>query len=193
MSDFVEKIKAHKGGIDPVEIQVDKTFEVRKRSIRVRGSFESVYGKLQVFFRTTKKAKHKDKLRTWLHHLFLNAINPKDSCFLGIEEDLFLSPVDEPENIIKELLDIYLLGMERPLPMTPFVIFEMFEAKGDDPFAMMLEKRSSPWAGEQDDHAFSVAAELCGFYEGRKETVALLENLSTRIGLNYKRHETVIK
>ena len=193
MSGFIEKIRDHKGVGDPREIEVDNTFSVREKTIRVRGVLENVYGKWQVFFRPTKKAKQKDKLRIWLNHLFLNTVKQQDTCFLGTEEDVFLHPVSEPEPIIKDMLDIYLSGMERPLPMTPFVVFEMFDAKGDDKFAVMLEKRANPWGGETDDHAFSVASELSGFYEGRPETVKMLEDIAFRIVHNYKRHETVIK
>jgi exodeoxyribonuclease V gamma subunit len=190
---FIEKIRDHKGAGEPREVEVDNTFSVRENTIRVRGVLESVYGKWQVFFRPTKKAKQKDKLRIWIKHLFLNMVKQQDTCFLGTEEDVFLHPVSEPEIIIQDLLDIYLLGMERPLPMTPFIVLEMFDAKGDDPFAVMLEKRANPWGGETDDHAFSVAAELSGFYEERPETVKMLEDIADRIGFNYKRHETVIK
>lgn len=193
ISGFIEKIRDHKGAAKPQTVEIDSTFSVKEKKIRIRGVLENVYGKWQVFYRPTKKAKHKDKLRIWINHLFLNMIQPKDTCFLGLEEDVFLEPVDEPHKLVEDLLDIYLFGMERPLPMTPFVALEIFEAKGDDPFAVMLEKRSSPWAGEQDDHAFSVAAELSGFYEARPQTVKMLENIAMRVGQNYKRHEVVIK
>ena len=192
VSGFIEKIRDHKGGAEPRGIEIDSSFQVRSKKIRIRGKLE-VYDKWQVFYRPAKKAKHKDKIRIWLYHLFLNEIKRHDTCFLGLEEDVFLSPVDEPKKIIEDLLDIYFLGMERPLPMTPFIILELFEAGGADPFAVMLEKRSNTWSGEQDDHAFSVAAELSGFYEARPKTVKMLEDIAIRIGQNYKRHETVMK
>lgn len=192
MSGFVEKIRAHKGSGVAKQVEVDSSFEVRNTKIRIKGTLE-VFDKFQVFYRPTKKAKHKDKVRIWLNHLFLNEIKRLDTCFLGLEEDVFLHPVDEPRKIIGDLLDIYFEGMEQPIPMTPFVLFEMFETKSDDPFAVMLEKRMNPWSGEQDDHAFSVAAELSGFYEGRPKVVKILENISFRLVHNYKRHETVIK
>ena len=191
---FLEKIRDHKGSTEVKEVEIDRTFSVNNRNIRIRGKLESVYDKWQVFFRPTKRAKHKDKMRIWIRHLLLNTVKPQDTCFLGMDEDVFLAPVTEPEKIIEDLLEIYLLGMTRPIPMTPFTLFELFAASEfEDPLAVMLEKRRSDWSGEKDDHAISVTAGMTGFYEGNEQTEKMLMDIATRIVHNYKRHETVKK
>ncbi|MFO1349265.1 MAG: exodeoxyribonuclease V subunit gamma [Gammaproteobacteria bacterium] len=73
-------------------------------------------------------AKAKDRLRLWLRHLALNHIGPPtiapDSVWIGLDGDLRLRPVADPDRHLRLLVDFYWEGLRRPLPFFPRSAYE---------------------------------------------------------------------
>ena len=84
----------------------------------------TLYGERQIFFRVGK-LRPKDILKAWIYHLIVSTVKDnvstsfvaedKSISFKGNEFDEKKSAFD----IIKDLLDIYIIGMESPVPLFP--------------------------------------------------------------------------
>ncbi len=66
------------------------------------------------------KVKAKDRLRLWLTHLALNAIQlGARSQHFGEDEEIVLAPVERAVQILHQLLEIYWRGLSKALPFYP--------------------------------------------------------------------------
>ena len=129
--------------------------------VRLRGELGPFINGRQILFRCVKEAKGKDRIRTWLRHLFSSAFHDQametrfysmDKKFLCLEP----LPVDSARSIISNLVSLYQQGMRMPLPFFP-----------ESSYAFALHQpQPSPIEEASDDEG----AESKGVIEARKKS-----------------------
>lgn len=69
------------------------------------------------------KMKAKDQLKAWLEHLILNAVHlaeyPVVTTLIMTDKVVTFTPVEDPEEILQSLIELYWQGLTRPLPFFP--------------------------------------------------------------------------
>ncbi|MCP3866582.1 MAG: exodeoxyribonuclease V subunit gamma [Gammaproteobacteria bacterium] len=69
------------------------------------------------------KLKCRDRLAAWIRHLILNVLAPNDSgresCFVAEDCTMKLQPVDNPAELLQDLLEMRWRGLQLPLPFFP--------------------------------------------------------------------------
>ena len=92
--------------------------------VRLRGELGPLINGRQILFRCVKETKGKDRIRTWLRHLFSSAFHEREmeTRFYSLDKK-FISlhplPVDSARRIISNLIRLYKKGMLEPLPFFP--------------------------------------------------------------------------
>lgn len=195
MDQYLSKIQRYKSGSDSEEISFEYVSKFPGQTLKVQGRLDAVFSNGQLFFRPSKKANPKDKIKCWISHLFMNAAGRKiPTYFIGMEKDLDISPVENPEIVLDKLAAIYLKGISTPLPVNPFIAETMnlglkFGKNKNDAFLQMLDKKKNPWGGSEDDPAFKFVAEITQFYSVFSETVDLVAKVSSEIFSEFERHK----
>jgi exodeoxyribonuclease V gamma subunit len=105
-------------------------------------------GGLVIFHVNPLSARH--YLETWIQHLVLNCIKPTgvalETQWLGLGARFKLMPVENPTEILEELLNVYWQGLRWPLKFFPRTSLAFVEAADkDDPF----QKAEQTWKGSE--------------------------------------------
>jgi len=130
VEEFLEKwadeLKGEKGGI----VIVDQELQ----GMRLLGELGPLINQRQILYRSVKHIKGKDRVRTWIKHLFASAFHDQnvETRFYSLANDsLCLQPLST-ESAKKELCDlvnIYTKGMSKPLPFFPESSFAFAQNK----------------------------------------------------------------
>ena len=132
----------------------------------MKGRIENVYAEGLLHYRYAKP-KVRDRLRLWIHHLLLNLLRGEEGSCHGTlickESEFAYPPVDGSEKILEQMLDLYWLGLTRPMPFFPESSWAYVEAlsKGKTE-EKALERAQVIWygsdfnRGEGEDPYFSL-------------------------------------
>jgi exodeoxyribonuclease V gamma subunit len=97
------------------------------------------------------KAKPAAHLKLWIEHLALQLAGlpeTKSSWLIAEDGTWRFNEVPEAEKILKQLLDLYYIGLTKPLPFFPSSSFAFASPKGKKPPA---EQALQAWEGNEDD------------------------------------------
>jgi len=127
---------------------------------RLTGVIDGIYPDRLVQYRYTK-VKPKDRLRLWIHHLALNCMRadgyPGTSTLAALKSRASelewaawdYSPVENSEEILKQLLETYWAGLNKPIHFLPRLSWDYAERvlkkKSDEQSA--LKKAGEAWIG----------------------------------------------
>jgi exodeoxyribonuclease V gamma subunit len=117
---------------DPVIIDVEFN------GIRLRGELGPFVNRRQVLYRCVKEIKGKDRLRTWIRHLFASAFGEgggvETRFYSSDKKYLSLKPMagDSARERVKNLIELFERGMREPLPFFPEASFA-FESERLNP------------------------------------------------------------
>lgn len=184
MTGFLAKVENYRKGSVPEEFNFTKSVEVNGSRLEISGRLDSIYPGGQFFFKPAKAFNSKEKMKCWILHILMNALGMEKSTNLAaMESDIEIKPVKDPEGVLADLAGIYLAGLLRPLPVTPYIIenilIEMNKGENaSDAFAKMLEKKAGLWGGSEDDFAFRTVADMTGFYSGSDEVVKFVTDIA---------------
>ena len=101
----------------------------------------------------------RDKLETWLTHVFFNAARalgtcdpPRVTCWLGRDSGFAFRPCGESERVLHELLRLYAQGQRLPLRFAPRTALTYVEhlARGRE---HALREARKEWLGQGEPHA----------------------------------------
>lgn len=89
------------------------------------------------------------KLEAWVRHLALGAAKPPGARFrtqwLATDGGFFFEEIEEPERRLRDLLELYWEGLQRPVPFFPHSALAYVERDGD------LSAASKKWRKLRDD------------------------------------------
>lgn len=120
VEEFIEMWKDELKGVRQEPVVIDQELD----GVRLRGELGPFVDDRQILFRCVKETKGKDRIRTWLRHLFLSAFqeNGLETRFYSLDKK-FISlqplPSDSARSIIRNLIRLYKRGMLEPLPFFP--------------------------------------------------------------------------
>jgi exodeoxyribonuclease V gamma subunit len=120
VEEFIEMWKDELKGVRQEPVVIDQELD----GVRLRGELGPFVDDRQILFRCVKETKGKDRIRTWLRHLFLSAFqeNGLETRFYSLDKK-FISlqplPGDSARSIIRNLIRLYKRGMLEPLPFFP--------------------------------------------------------------------------
>ena len=106
--------------------------------VRLRGELGPFINEKQILFRCVKATKGKDRIRTWLRHLFLSAFQEHgmETRFYSLDKK-FISlqplPRNSARSIISNLIRLYKRGMLEPLPFFPDTSYAFACNQSSDP------------------------------------------------------------
>jgi exodeoxyribonuclease V gamma subunit len=132
-NDFITRLQHHIVGVGSESVAVDIAVE----DFQLTGRLINIYPEALVSYRLAK-AKGRDRLKAWISHLLLNHLHEHTAVrktILVCEDRTFrYSPVEDTEEYLRNLLDIYWMGLRRPLRFFPESSLAYAEqtAKGDD-------------------------------------------------------------
>ena len=96
------------------------------------------------------KTKPAAQLRLWIEHLVLQLLDRPDAktSWLITEDEIWkFNELPEPKNILQQLLEIYFLGLTKPLPFFPASSFAFASPKGKKSPA---ERAAQEWETDED-------------------------------------------
>ena len=134
VEEFVEMWKEEVTGDSEEPVVIDQELD----GVRLRGVLGPFIKGRQVLFRCVKETKGKDRIRSWIRHLFLSAFleHEKETRFYSLDKK-FISlqslPTDSARKIISNLIALYKRGMLEPLPFFPESSYAF--AKNQDGFS----------------------------------------------------------
>jgi len=137
-----ERIGAAEKNRQPVKLQIG--------NFQLEGELPLFRGVGIVHCRTAK-IKPAAHLRLWIEHLVLQLVSPpetKTSWLIAEDETWRFNEVADAEKILNQLLEIYFLGLTKPLPFFPASSFAFANPKGKRSPA---EQAQEKWEGGEDD------------------------------------------
>jgi len=153
---FAEKISSYLKGPQSVPLEGDICIS----GFRLTGRIDSIYPERLIKYRYTR-IKPKDRLNTWIQHLFLNRFatdhNPRMSLLAGLSPKgkdpqwvaYEFRPVENSQEILENLLEKYWEGLLMPLhffPRSSWAYVERVLEKGN-PQEDALENARNTWTG----------------------------------------------
>jgi len=112
---FAEKLQPHY----PEVFLTAAPFELKLNDFVLTGQLEQLH-QGGLFHYRMAKAKGHDLLNLWINHLILNATKPEGvalhSELLTEDKEYQLTPVDNAEALLQQLVDLYWQGMQQALP-----------------------------------------------------------------------------
>jgi len=150
--DFGRKLQPELRGQAPDEPLL---IDLRIGPFSLTGRIDSLYGGQIVRFRCAT-LKPKDKIRAWINHLVLCAVAFNPACetvLVGTDQIIRFSPVEEAQEILADLLDIYWRGLSRALPFfagsaLAYASEKVFPPKRSR--SSPMERASRFWRGSND-------------------------------------------
>ena len=125
---LIESLKQHIGATDkirqPIKLQIGE--------FQLEGEI-SLFHKVGIVHCRTSKIKPAAQLRLWIEHLALQLAGlpeAKTSWLITENETWRFNEVPDAEKILKQLLEIYFLGLTKPLPFFPASSFAFANPKG---------------------------------------------------------------
>jgi len=146
IEEFVEKwaeeLKGEKGDV----VLIDQELQ----GIRLRGELGPLINQRQILYRCIKHIKGKDRVRSWIQHLFASAFYSEnvETRFYSLANNyLCLQPLsaESAKRELSNLINFYNRGMSKPLPFFPESSFAFTQSKSTQSKGETIEgKKSSP-------------------------------------------------
>ena len=134
VEEFIEMWKDELKGDHQEPVVIDQELD----GVRLRGQLGPFIKDRQILFRCVKETKGKDRIRTWLRHLFLSAFQEHgmETRFYSLNKK-FISlqplPSDSARGIISNLIRLYKRGMLEPLPFFPESSYAFASSQSSEP------------------------------------------------------------
>lgn len=146
--DFAAKLLETIGDDQAETLPVDLTLS----GIHLTGSLGGLYpqGRVQVRF---ARRRAKDYLSAWIYHLVMcgSTVNGRAlvTTLVGADGIARIRPVDHPDAILKEILEIFKEGLCRPLPFFPDLAlhFMKLTVESGKPINAAIETAHKKWVG----------------------------------------------
>ncbi len=127
---FIEQWGEELKGEKEKLVVVDEEFN----GIRLRGELGPFVNRRQILYRCVQEIKGKDRLRSWIRHLFASAFagQAMETRFYSSDRKcLRLKPLpkDSARELIRELIELYARGMREALPFFPESSFAFESAR----------------------------------------------------------------
>jgi exodeoxyribonuclease V gamma subunit len=180
VSGFAATVQAKLAG-KPLLAPLD--FELNLGGFRLTGRLDRIWQDRLIRYRCAKM-KAKDKVRAWLEHLVLNAVNqegyPRETLLLMADSSIGYGEVENAAAILQTILDFYWEGLTVPLRFFPASAMEYARKQ-----EWKLERARTRWAegysypGEGEDPYFRLCFGQADPFNADFERVsrALLEPL----------------
>ena len=107
------------------EKEISQILDIDSNGIRLRGELGPFIQGRQILFRCVDKIKVKDRIRTWVRHLFVSAFAKRggvETRFYSSDKKIFrMQPIESvvAQELIGDLIALYKRGMTEPLPFFP--------------------------------------------------------------------------
>jgi exodeoxyribonuclease V gamma subunit len=156
--EFTQKVKNEIGNqqlLPPLDI------DLTIRKFRLYGRLTEIWPHRMCRFRCAKQ-KAKDLVRLWIEHLVLNAADadqyPETSKLIMADRTTSFKPVEDPIAILGQLLELYQLGLTKPLPFFPESSFAYITGRPPCDPANAIKKWEDGFnsTGEKQDPYFRV-------------------------------------
>ena len=158
-------------------------FDLHLGKYRLSGRLDRIWPERMIRYRCSKM-KSKDRIRTWLEHLVLCAVNqegyPRETLLIMTDGSIKYSHVEKAEDILLTVLDLYWEGLSVPLRFFPASSMEYAKKLEWD-----LKRARSKWEdgysypGEGSDNYYKLCFGKVDPFDDNFEKVsrALLEPL----------------
>jgi exodeoxyribonuclease V gamma subunit len=136
--------------MESTDLEVDRALN----GIMVEGRIDGIYGRCLVQYRYAR-ARAKDHITFWIKHLFFNLSEDHGGSGEGIlvarDGTWRYSPVESPLNILEQLADLFLRGLEKPLPFFPetSLVYARLILGKKKREAYAMEKARERWMGNE--------------------------------------------
>jgi len=124
VSKFVTKIEKETCGSSCL---APFAFDEKIGEFRITGKLDGIREDRKISYRCAKM-KARDEIRCWIEHLLLNAFAPpeypRESLLIMTDAARGFGPVENPREILEELLEIYWQGLRLPLRFFPISSLE---------------------------------------------------------------------
>ena len=142
---FIEQWGEELKGVKEEPVLIDEEF----KGIRLRGELGPFVNRRQVLYRCVKEIKGKDRLRSWVRHLFASAFAQRsvETRFYSSDKKyLCLKPMakDAAFELVKDLIELYERGMREPLPFFPEASFAYVSELNDPSPIKKDEEEKAP-------------------------------------------------
>jgi len=144
---FIDRVKPHLDTTNEIPVEID----IQLNKMRLYGCLNNISQNGQFCFSVHPIWKNQ-LLMLWVQHLVLNAVKPADikltSSWLDSEKLYSFTPVEFPEKLLGELLDLYWKGLHHPLHFFPKSSCEYMEYRlKDKSVEECLNKAKQKWHG----------------------------------------------
>ncbi len=122
--DFAGRIREWRSSAEKPSEEGTVHVDIGAGSLRLVGRLKVLAG-LQLFYRPAKgdSLNHRDSIRHWISHLLFCAadrsVEEKRTVFVCKDSAFVYETVEDPQRYLAELVNLYLLGMRRPLFLLP--------------------------------------------------------------------------
>ena len=155
VEDFIDRTRPYTESEPLKLVEVDISFA----DFKLIGEIDGLYPENMVRYRYARITAQ-DRIRAWIYHLALNAIkwnqHPGTSLLVGLDPDRVwaaweFAPVENSETILKELLEIYRVGLIKPIHFFPksswVFVHETLEKKRSPQGALL--RTQNTWQGNE--------------------------------------------
>ncbi len=146
--EFVTKVKAYTKDISDKILDID----IEISGYHILGKVSGLDKNGLVRFRYSK-LKPKDFIESWIYHVVLGCLEHESlqatTCLVGRDAVWEFEPVENHEDILKELLDMYWGGLKQPLHFFPEASFEYVQkmCRGGKTSSRALAYARNKWQG----------------------------------------------
>jgi exodeoxyribonuclease V gamma subunit len=147
---FAQKVRKQIEGMESASLEV----EAALNGLLVQGRIDGIYPRFLVQYRYAR-AKAKDHMSLWIKHLFFNLSENHEgsgeSMLVASDGTWKYRPIDSPEKILEQMADLFLTGLEKPLPFFPetSLVYARLILDGKKREAYALEKARERWLGNE--------------------------------------------
>jgi len=145
---FAQKVLEQTQQGKPLSLDI----ECSLNGLTVKGRINGIYPHCLVQYRYAR-AKAKDHVALWIKHLFFNVSEghegTRESILIAADGTWRYSPVDSPMKILEQMANLFLDGLEKPLPFFPETSLAyaraIIQSKKEQAYAR--EKAREKWLG----------------------------------------------